>query len=74
MIASFTVLWMCVVLRTAYTIPYAEFYPFGRSEGDYNLGPNDDQGAHIALGHVFPFFGGRYSRIHVCNIPLTKVV
>ena len=38
-------------------IPLAEFYPFGRSEGDSTLIPNDDgSSSAIALSLPFPFF------------------
>jgi len=59
---------MCAVLCTAYTIPVSEFYPFGSSEGDSNLGRNDDDRVRITLERIFPYFGGNHTDFYVSSI------
>ena len=48
------------------SIPLDEFYPFGSSAGDLNIGPTvDGSSPEITLTRVFPFYGRNYFILYV---------
>ena len=54
------------LLTTCYSLPLSPFYPYGVSNGDTALSPNDDGGSgKITLSTPFQYFGRYHSSLYV---------
>lgn len=56
-------------ILTSNTLPISDFHPFGISEGDSALLPNDDEATQVnfATGEKFQFLNVTYSHLFVNN-------
>ena len=57
------------LLTTCYSLPLRQFYPYGLSNGDNALSPNDDGGSgEITLSTPFRYFGRYHRSLYVSTV------
>ena len=62
------------LLTTCYSLPLSQFYPYGVSNGDTALSPNDDGGSgKITLSTRFQYFGRYHSLLYVSTFLFMKL-
>ena len=58
-----------LVISSCFSLPLSEFYPYGTSEGDLALPPNDDgSSGEISISILFPYFDSNHDSLFVSTV------